>query len=88
MEVDTHDRVGLLYDLTRALAACNVSIVSAIIATYGEQAVDVFYVKDLFGLKIRSASKMRTIRNRLTHAIENATPEEQRADQGEATSDA
>ncbi len=78
IEVDTHDRVGLLYDLTRALAACNISIVSAIIATYGEQAVDVFYVKDLFGLKIRSAGKMRTIRNRLTDAIDNATPEEQR----------
>jgi [protein-PII] uridylyltransferase len=76
VEVDTRDRVGLLYDLTRALAGCNVSIASAIIATYGEQAVDVFYVKDLFGLKITSANKMKTIEARLKDAIEAAAPDE------------
>ncbi|MEO0682112.1 MAG: [protein-PII] uridylyltransferase [Pseudomonadota bacterium] len=74
VEVDTHDRVGLLYDLTRALAACNVSIYSAIIATYGEQAVDVFYVKDLFGLKITTESKMRAIESKLRAAVEAAAP--------------
>ncbi|MGM0584307.1 MAG: [protein-PII] uridylyltransferase [Pseudomonadota bacterium] len=72
VEVDTRDRVGLLYDLTRALAASNATIASAIIATYGEQAVDVFYIKDLFGLKITSATKMRTIETRLREAIEAA----------------
>jgi [protein-PII] uridylyltransferase len=77
VEVDTRDRVGLLYDLTRALAACNVTIASAIIATYGEQAVDVFYIKDLFGLKITSPSKMRTIETRLREAIEAAAPQDQ-----------
>ena len=80
IEVDTRDRVGLLYDLTRALAGCSVSINSAIIATYGEQAVDVFYVKDLFGLKIVSPSKMRTIETRLREAIEAAAPEPAEAD--------
>ncbi len=75
IEVDTRDRVGLLYDLTRALAACNVTIVSAIIATYGEQAVDVFYVKDLFGLKVTAATKMKTIETRLKAAIEAAAPD-------------
>ncbi len=83
IEVDTHDRVGLLHDLTRALTAANVSIVSAIIATYGEQAVDVFYVKDLFGLKIRGAGKMKTIETRLRAAIENATPDEEKPVQAE-----
>ena len=76
IEVDTRDRVGLLYDLTRALAATNISIHSAIIATYGEQAVDVFYVKDLFGLKITSAGKMKTIETRLRAAIEAAAPDD------------
>ena len=52
IEVDTRDRPGLLYDLTRALAAANVYIASAVIATYGEQAVDSFYVKDMFGLGV------------------------------------
>ena len=68
--------MGLLHDLTRALASASVSISSAIIATYGEQAVDVFYVKDLFGLKITSPAKMRAIEARLREAVEAAEPQE------------
>ncbi len=52
IEVDTRDRPGLLYDLTRTLANNNVYIASAVIATYGEQVVDTFYVKDMFGSEI------------------------------------
>lgn len=77
IEVDTRDRIGLLYDLTQALSGCNIAIASALIATYGEQAVDVFYVKDLFGLKIRSATKMKTIEEALREAIDNAAPDEE-----------
>lgn len=72
IEVDTRDRVGLLYDLTRTLAAANVNIVSAVVTTYGEQAVDSFYVKDLFGFKITSASKQKSIEARLRDAITRA----------------
>ncbi|SET53184.1 UTP--GlnB (protein PII) uridylyltransferase, GlnD [Oceanicella actignis] len=78
IEVDTQDRIGLLHDLTRALTASNVSIVSAIIATYGAQAVDVFYVKDLFGLKIRNPAKMRAIEERLRAAIDAAASQDER----------
>ena len=69
IEVETRDRPGLLYDLARTLTANSVSISSAIIATYGEQAVDVFYVKDLFGLKLHGESKRRTLEARLRAAI-------------------
>jgi len=69
IEVETRDRVGLLHDLARTLTANNVSIASAIIATYGEQAVDVFYVKDIFGLKLHSEAKRRTLEARLRAAI-------------------
>jgi [protein-PII] uridylyltransferase len=69
IEVDTRDRPGLLHDLTRTLAASSISISSAIIATYGEQAVDSFYVKDLFGLKIHSKSKQRAVADKLRAAI-------------------
>jgi [protein-PII] uridylyltransferase len=75
IEVDTRDRFGLLYDLTSALAAANINIFSAVIATYGEQAVDVFYVKDLFGLKIRAPQKQKAIVKRLRAAIERAADE-------------
>ena len=69
IEVDTRDRPGLLHDLTRELAAANINIFSAIIATYGEQAVDTFYVKDLFGMKLASDSKRRQVENALRTAV-------------------
>lgn len=69
IEVETRDRPGLLYDLARTLTANNISIASAIIATYGEQAVDVFYVKDLFGLKLHAESRRRALETRLRAAI-------------------
>ncbi|QHQ37409.1 [protein-PII] uridylyltransferase [Algicella marina] len=69
IEVDTRDRPGLLYDLTRTLSDSGISIYSAIIATYGEQVVDTFYVKDLFGLKLHSRNKQAQIRTKLLTAI-------------------
>ncbi len=69
IEVDTRDRPGLLYDLTRTLAHNNISIASAVIATYGAQVVDTFYVKDMFGLKLHQKSKQETLERRLREAI-------------------
>ena len=69
IEVDTRDRPGLLHDLTRTLANANVYIASAVIATYGEQVVDTFYVKDLFGLKYHTAPKQKALERKLREAI-------------------
>ena len=71
IEVNARDRLGLLHDLTRTTADLNLNIFSAIVATYGEHAVDVFYVKDLFGLKIRSKSKLAQIERALIKAAES-----------------
>ena len=70
IEVDTRDRPALLFDLTRTLANSNVYIASAVIATYGEQVVDTFYVKDMFGLKYHTVSKQRGLERKLRDAIE------------------
>ncbi|KIT14619.1 [protein-PII] uridylyltransferase [Jannaschia aquimarina] len=72
IEVDTRDRPGLLYDLTQAMAAANIQISQAVIATYGAQVVDAFYVKDIFGLKIWSRSKQEALERRLRDAITRA----------------
>ena len=68
IEVDTRDRPGLLYDLTRALASSHAYIASAVIATYGAQVVDSFYVKDMFGLKL-GKSKQEALEKKLREAI-------------------
>ncbi|MEO1239357.1 MAG: [protein-PII] uridylyltransferase [Pseudomonadota bacterium] len=69
IEVDTRDRPGLLYDLAGAMAEANVNIASAVVATYGEQVVDSFYVKDNFGLKLHSESRRRSLEKKLRAAI-------------------
>jgi [protein-PII] uridylyltransferase len=70
IEVDTRDRIGLIHDLANTLYKSNISIFRAIIATYGEQAVDTFYIKDLFGLKLHSKIKQDQISLQLRNSIE------------------
>ncbi|MEL6688716.1 MAG: [protein-PII] uridylyltransferase [Pseudomonadota bacterium] len=69
IEVDTRDRPGLLHDLCRTLANSNVYIASAVIATYGEQVVDGFYVKDMFGLKLHDERRQKNLEKKLREAI-------------------
>ncbi|HYE52963.1 MAG TPA: [protein-PII] uridylyltransferase [Azospirillaceae bacterium] len=75
IEVNGRDRPGLLYDLTRALTALNLQIASAKISTYGNAAVDVFYVKDIFGLKVTHDGKLAQIRGELLNALADPTSE-------------
>ena len=69
VEVDTRDRPGLLYDLTRTLAQNHIQIASAVIATFGAQVVDSFYVKDMFGLKLHQEPKREALEKKLRQAI-------------------
>lgn len=69
LEVNGRDRPGLLYDVTKALKDLGLIISSAHIATYGERVVDVFYVKDVFGLKIHQPSKMKQVQHHLVTAL-------------------
>jgi [protein-PII] uridylyltransferase len=52
VEVNALDRPALLWGLTYALFQARLTIHSAHIATYGERAVDVFYLTDLTGEKL------------------------------------
>ncbi len=69
IEINGLDRPGLLYDVTREISDLNLDIASAHIATFGEKAVDVFYVTDLTGKKITSSSRESLIRERLTKVL-------------------
>ena len=70
VEVSGRDRRGLLHDITRAFSDLGLSVASARIATYGTRASDVFYVKDVFGLKVEHEGKLETIRKRLLEVLE------------------
>ncbi|MEO5336004.1 MAG: [protein-PII] uridylyltransferase [Magnetospirillum sp. WYHS-4] len=69
IEVNGRDRPGFLYDVTRACTDLGLQIASARISTYGERAVDVFYVKDVYGLKVDGEEKLERIRKRLLLAV-------------------
>ena len=69
VEVNGHDRPGFLSDVTKAITDLGLQIFSAHISTYGERVVDVFYVKDVFGMKVENETKIRQIREGLGKAI-------------------
>jgi [protein-PII] uridylyltransferase len=79
LEISGLDRPGLLYDLTTALGKLNLNIASAHIATFGEKAVDVFYVTDLFGTKVTHPSRHAAIRRAVMEVFRADEPEPVRA---------
>jgi len=65
IEISGLDRPGLLYELTATLSKLNLNIASAHVATFGERAVDVFYVTDLMGAKISSPTRNAAVKRAL-----------------------
>ena len=69
VEINGLDRVGLLHALTEALFHLNLNIASAHITTFGEKAIDVFYVTDLTGAKIENPTRHAQIEKRLMQVL-------------------
>ena len=69
IEVNGLDRPGLVHALSRALFHLGLTIGSAHITTYGERAVDVFYVKDVIGHKVTNANKKKAVERHLLEAL-------------------
>jgi [protein-PII] uridylyltransferase len=90
VEVNGRDRPGLLHDVTAAITNQGMQIASAHVSTYGVRAIDVFYVKDVFGLKIQNDRKLETLRQAILQALtggDSTTPEPD-AERGRAKVDA
>ena len=75
IEVQARDRPALLSRLARALFEAKLMVQSAHIATYGERAIDTFYVTDLFGEKIDSAQRLKALEKKLLEAAEELSVE-------------
>lgn len=65
------DRPGVLSDITQALAELSLNIASAHITTFGEKVVDTFYVCDLVGHKITSATRQARIAEYLKDVLQS-----------------
>ena len=70
VEVNGRDRPGLLYDLGRVLTEDGLQISAAKVTTYGEKAIDIFYLRDAGGLKITHEGRLEQIREKLLNAID------------------
>jgi [protein-PII] uridylyltransferase len=69
IDVFAHDRPGLLYTVTRTLHELKLSTEMAKISTHFDQVVDVFYVQESDGGKIKSSERLRQIKDRLEQAL-------------------
>ena len=79
IEVSGLDRPGLLFELTSTISDLNLDITSAHITTFGEKAVDVFYVTDLTNKKITSPQRQKAIRERLLGVLSGDAERARRA---------
>jgi [protein-PII] uridylyltransferase len=68
VEINARDRAALLCELAAAITESKAVIHSAHIATYGERAVDTFYLTDLHGEKIDAAARLKQLQGRLIKA--------------------
>ena len=74
VEVNALDRPALLWSLTHTLFTAGLAIRSAHIATYGERAVDVFYLTDLTGAKIDDGPRLKALEKSLLDLAASHTP--------------
>jgi [protein-PII] uridylyltransferase len=65
IEVGAPDRIGLLFDVTSALAELQLDVHLAKVATYGERVVDAFYVRDELGRKVDDPERMAELERAL-----------------------
>ena len=74
IDIHAQDRIGLLYSITSALSKLGLYIYIAKITTKGDEAADIFYVKDIFGQKIYYKERLREIRNAIFEALGEEAP--------------
>jgi [protein-PII] uridylyltransferase len=69
VEVHADDDVGLLFRIASALAALDLDVRVAKVATLGRRVVDVFYVRDAKGQKIDAPDAVQALREALTDRL-------------------
>ncbi len=69
IEIETEDRIGLLYAISQTLSELGLDISAARICTEKGAALDSFYVSELDSRKVVDPDRLQVIEQRLRHAI-------------------
>jgi [protein-PII] uridylyltransferase len=69
IEIETEDRIGLLFAISQTLAELGLDISTAKVCTEKGAAIDSFYVSDLVGNKVTDAERLKLVERELQHAI-------------------
>ena len=69
IEIETEDRVGLLYAISETLAALELDISAAKICTEKGAAIDIFYIHEAGGGKVLAPERQKKIEGKLRQAI-------------------
>ncbi len=69
IEIETEDRIGLLYAISQTLSELGLDISAARICTEKGAALDSFYVSELDSRKVVDPDRLQAIEQRLRHAI-------------------
>ena len=71
LEINSTDRIGLIYDLTKKIYSLGLQINSAKILTMGHKITDIFYITDLKGKKILSDVKINQLKKQILSLLKN-----------------
>jgi len=71
VDIFAHDKVGLLYDITRTLNSLGLYIAVSKISTKVDQVADVFYVHDIFGQKVTLPEKLEQVKAALLECLDS-----------------
>ncbi len=74
IDVHTQDRIGLLYNISNQISKLGLYVAIAKITTNGDEAADIFYVKDIFGQKIYYEKRLKEIRDALYKVLGEEPP--------------
>ena len=71
IDVFAYDKPGLLYQISKKIYKLGLDVNYARISTYAHQVIDVFYVTDEEGNKIRNPNQLQIIRKEIRSAAKN-----------------
>ena len=69
IDIFAHDKIGLLYQITRTLKDLGLYIGVSKISTKVDQVADTFYVQDIFGQKVTAPERIEEIKGQLLESL-------------------